>query len=141
MKNFETVSLRSPSADVLDWITSSSVFSLEKVTVFAKNNGLSDQIYRYDRLKSFIQSDLFRKSFEDQWKYETDSKWVGRPVKKAVRETILHTISNLAEDAQLESMGIRNGQFPGLDKVQVHEMDKQLRFLAEYYREYWKGAI
>jgi hypothetical protein len=139
MNEFETFTMQSPSADVLKWLTSGDVFSPEKVTEVATYKGLVGDIYQPNRLKALVESELFRKRFEDQWKYETDSKWVGRPVKKVVRETILHMISHLEGDAQLERMGMRSGQFPGLDAGQIDTMDKQLQFLADYYREFLRG--
>ena len=88
-----------------------------------------------------MESESFRTKFENQWSYETNSKWTDRTVKVAIREAILHTVSRIAEEAQLELMGKRTGQFPGLTPEEIDIIDKQAQFLNDYYRAMLKGAL
>jgi len=113
---------------------SDAVFSSKQVDNFVMSKSLQGDIYKHDQLLGLLTSNLFRTQFEDNWSYETDAMWVGRTVNLAIRETILHALIELAENAQLELMGKRKGQFPGLTHEQIDVIDKQSQFLCDYFK-------
>ena len=141
MNKIETFTMQSPASDVLAGLTSDEFFSPVKVRDFAQMKGLQDDFYSFDQLRALLVGDMFKKIFGDKWQYETSSQWSGRNVDIAIRETILHSLVELAENAQLELLGRRADQFPESNKDQIRVFDKQAQFLVDYYRYIIKEAV
>lgn len=142
MNKLETLRKESPSKEILKWLLSDEIFSSVQIAAFASTKW-SPNDYEFIGLKKLMKSDRFKTKFDKQWAYETDSHWEGRTVQKAIVETILHTTSRIAEEAQLELMGKRKGQFPGLTTAQIDIIDKQSQFLNGYFHSVLKlkGAV
>ena len=140
MNESESFSMQSPAPDVLKWLTSGAVFSREKVTEFATSKKILPAISDYDGLKKIFESDLFITIFENKWKHHTGSQWQGRTATYAIHETMLHSISELSDISEVELHGHHQDSLSDMNRDQIDIMNKQLHFLADYYRSFWKGV-